>query len=117
MSEKKVKIYLDDILDSIDKIYEFTGDVAREAFYKNTEKQYAVIKCLEIIGEAVRAIPETYKAKNPGIPWKKINAMRNILIHAYGSVDLEEVWRVIEKDLPVLKRKIASLKEKNGSGK
>jgi len=108
---RKISIYLDDILESIEKINNFTKDVNKEEFYANEEKQYAVIRGIEIMGEAARNIPEEFKMKNPDIPWKKINAMRNILIHTYDKVDIEEVWRVIKKDLQELKKKIAVCKE------
>ncbi len=108
---KEISVYINDILESIEKIEEFIRDVSEKDFYVNIEKQYAVIRALEIIGEATsdKNISEEFKTKNPDIQWKKIKAMRNILIHAYGKVDIEEVWRVIKKDLPNLKKKISDL--------
>ncbi len=116
---KEISVYINDILESIEKIEEFIRDVTEKDFCVNIEKQYAVIRALEIIGEATsdENISEEFKTKNPDIPWKKIKAMRNILIHAYGKVDIEEVWRVIEKDLPNLKKQISDLKEKNKEDK
>jgi len=80
---------------SIEKIEEYTTDVNEEEFYKNTFVQDAVLRRLEIIGEAVKNIPDDFRAKYPDIPWRQIAGMRDVLIHAYFGVNLRRVWKVI----------------------
>ncbi len=78
-------------------------------FFKSTLVQDAVIRRLEIIGEASKNIPESFKKEHNNIPWDKMSAMRNILIHEYFGVDLGLVWQVVQKDLPPIKDLIEKL--------
>ena len=104
---KEIKVYLEDILESIQKIKEYTAGVDFAEFDDNTQHQDAVIRRLEIIGEAVKGLPSELKAKYPDIPWKQIAGMRDILIHEYAGVSLKRVWKVVTDDLGPLK-KVAS---------
>ena len=72
--------------------------------------QNAVIRRLEIIGEAVKQIPDSIRNKYPAVPWKNIAGMRDVLIHEYFGVNLDRTWKVVEKNLPLLKREITKLK-------
>ena len=102
-------VYLQDILESIDLIETYTEDLTRSGFLASREKQDAVIRRLEIIGEATRHLPAKTTAAHPEVPWHRIIAMRNRLIHAYGQVDLELTWAVIERELPKLKGQVHML--------
>ncbi len=93
---------LRDIQRSIQNISKYTSQ-GRNSFDENELVQMWVIKHLEIIGEAARAIPQDFKEIHPSIPWKQINGMRNILIHTYFGVDNDVVWTVVEEFLPTLK--------------
>ena len=104
-------VYLQDILGSIDLIEVYTRNLTRSGFLASQEKQDAVIRRLEIIGEATRHLPAETTAAHPEIPWARIIAMRNRLIHAYGRVDLELTWAVVERELPKLKRQVRTLLE------
>ncbi len=97
------------ILDAVVKIEGYTQDMTKDHFLKNFLVQDAVIRNLEVIGEAARTISPEIKDKFPLVPWRKINAMRNKLIHEYSGVDIETVWNVVEFDLPELKRHVMSL--------
>jgi uncharacterized protein with HEPN domain len=99
---------LRDIQEAIDHITKYTGQ-GREAFNQNELIQIWVVRHLEIIGEAVRTLPQDLKDQHPAIPWAKINRMRNILVHACFGVDEDIVWEVVEKDLPRLKASIDAL--------
>ena len=102
-------IYLQDILECIDLIELYTQNLTKSAFLASREKQDAVIRRLEIIGEATRHLPPEITAAHQEIPWPRIIAMRNRLIHAYGQVDLELTWKVVERELPRLKRLVRAL--------
>lgn len=103
--------YLKHIRDAIAKIEAYTTG-GRKAFFQNTMVQDSVIRNLEIIGEAVKNLPAQVKRQNPEVPWRTITALRNVLIHEYFGVDLNIVWRVVAKRLPVLKRHISAILSK-----
>ncbi len=104
--QRDVRVYLDDIRESIAKIEEYTDNVTENDFFENTQLQDSVVRRLEIIGEAVKNIPQEFKDKYPNIPWRDIAGTRNILIHEYFGVNIERVWLVVKNDLPDLKIKI-----------
>lgn len=100
---KKDKVYLKHILDAVSDIEQFMQDVSREDFFKNREKQYAVLRALEIIGEATKNLSSELKSEYSMVDWKKIAGMRDKLIHAYFGVNLPLVWETIQKNIPQLK--------------
>ena len=106
---KRDKPYLQHIYDSISDIEKFIKNVSKKQFFENKEKHYAVIRALEIIGEATKNISRELKATYPKIPWKTIAGMRDKLIHQYFGVKLERLWEVIQKDLPPLKVQISKI--------
>ncbi|MGB9659360.1 MAG: DUF86 domain-containing protein [Nitrososphaerales archaeon] len=101
---RKDKAYLKHILDVILDIEKFTEGITKEGFYENKEKQYAVLRGLEIIGEATKNLSRELKAKHREVQWKDIAGMRDKLIHEYFGVNLELVWETIKKNLPELKK-------------
>ena len=103
-------LFLDDILDSINAIQEFSKGMKKKELLSNRLKQSAIVREIEIMGEAVKNIPSSFREKHPDIPWAKIAGMRDIIIHGYFRVDLDAVWNVIEKDLPSLKKGIEKIK-------
>ncbi len=105
---KDERIYLRHILVAIERIEAYCRN-GRSEFFRNTMIQDAVIRNLEIIGEATRHLTLEITGRCPGIPWRKITALRNVLIHEYFGVDLEIVWRVVQKRLPKLKRSIETI--------
>lgn len=101
--------YINDILNSITEIEEFTKNMNFEAFFKDMKTRHAVVRSLEILGEATKNISQDLKDKNPKIPWKKMAGMRDILAHEYFGIDIKKVWEVKEKELPTLKSLIKTL--------
>ena len=100
-------VYLKHIRDSIAKVETYTA-AGRPAFFQDTMIQDAVIRNLEVIGEAVRNLSPEFRRQHPELPWRSIAALRNVLIHEYFGVDLEIVWRIVQRRLPALKRHIES---------
>jgi uncharacterized protein with HEPN domain len=95
--------YLSDITNALDEIEEFTKDMSYEAFAADRKTINAVIRSLEVLGEATKHIPAAVRKKHPDIPWKNMAAMRDVLIHNYMGVDLKTVWKVAKERLPELK--------------
>jgi len=105
------RVFLSDIHDCIKKIEEYMRGVKREKFLEEIQLQDAVMRRLEIIGEAAKNVSLEVRKKYPDIPWKKMAGLRDVLIHTYFGVNLERVWIVVKYDLPDLKKKIKKILE------
>lgn len=92
--------YLLDILDSSRLAVRYLSDADKAAFFKNLERQDAVIRRLLIVGEAARRVSEETRRQLPDLPWSGMIAMRNFMIHEYDDVDLKVVWDTVHNDLP-----------------
>jgi len=108
--KRDIGLFIEDILNSIKNIEEFSKNLDKEKFSKDNLRQSAIIRQLEIIGEAVKNIPDSFRKKYPKIVWKDIAGFRDVLSHAYFGVNLDRVWRIIEIDLPKLKEEIGRIK-------
>lgn len=100
---------VNDIHDCIIKIEEYIDEVTFDDFKNNEMMVDAVIRKLEVIGEAAAHIPDEIKEQYPDIPWRTMKGIRNILIHEYFGVDNQIIWETVQKDLPDLKDKIIAL--------
>ena len=95
--------YILDIINAMNKGMDFIDSMKREEFIRDEKTVFAVIRAIEIIGEAVKYIPEDVKKEYPKIPWKEIAGMRDKLIHAYFGVNLVRVWKTVKEEIPALK--------------
>lgn len=111
MRSKDALVFIRHILDNIEKVETFSKGLTKETLSKNELKQYAIVRSIEIIGEAVKNIPPSIKNKHSNVPWKDISGTRDILIHHYFGVDLNIVWDIVKKELPKLKQQIKKIKE------
>lgn len=102
-------IYIDHILNSINRILEYISGKDREAFEADQLTQDAVVRQLEVIGEATKRVSKELRSKNPDIPWSDMAGMRDVLIHDYIDVDLGVVWKTASEDIPNLKALILKL--------
>ncbi|MBU1045732.1 DUF86 domain-containing protein [Patescibacteria group bacterium] len=107
--DKDPRPYLNDILESIERIENYVEMTSEENFFQDTQYQDAIIRRLEIIGEATKNLPKDFKNDYPEVPWRKIAGIRDILIHEYFGVNLKRIWKIAEKDLPELKNQILKL--------
>jgi uncharacterized protein with HEPN domain len=106
------KVRLQHILDAISEIENYVKHISIDEFSKSSEKKFASVKQLEIIGEAANRINRETKSNHPEVEWTKIIALRNILVHDYYVIDENIVWNIITVDLPRLKNQIISLAKK-----
>lgn len=105
---KDPRVYLAHILECIEKIERFTAD-GEGRFRQDAMVQDAVLRNFEVIGEAAKRLDNAYRSAHPGIPWRALAGLRDVLIHQYEGVDLERVWAIVEEGLPDLKRAIVDL--------
>lgn len=114
--ERLYRDYLQDMLDTITKAFEFLGDMSLKEFERDDRTAFAVIRALEMLGEAARHIPEEVRSSHPDVPWSDMTGMRNVLIHDYLEVDLETVWLTVRNDLPGAEGKIRRMIEEADNG-
>ena len=98
------KVYLEDILEAASKIRQFTAGLTLSEFSRDAKTLDAVVRNLEIIGEAVKHLPDEVRARSQGVDWKKIAGLRDILIHEYFGVNIEVIWDIVQQKLPQLEQ-------------
>ncbi len=101
--------YIEDIIDSMDKAENFVENMDYQGFMEDSKTIFAVVRTLEIIGEAVKNIPESLRKKYPNIPWRDMAGMRDKLIHEYSGVRLDLLWNTVEVKVPELKPKFQKI--------
>ncbi|MEW5921684.1 MAG: DUF86 domain-containing protein [Bacillota bacterium] len=106
---REPKVYLRDILDSIRKIERYKVRVNQATFKEDELVQDGIIRNLEIIGEAVKKMPDSMKQGSSGLDWKKIAGLRDVLIHGYFTVDLDIVWDIVQNKVPELKAEVLAM--------
>lgn len=103
MMKRDLLEFLEDIAESIAEIESFVVGLDLESFAQKREKVLAVVKLLEIIGEATKKIPNEIREQYPEIPWKSVAGMRDIFVHEYWRIDIDVVWMTVRESLPQLK--------------
>jgi uncharacterized protein with HEPN domain len=103
------RVYLEDILTAIGKIKRYTEGLSKQGFAADDKTIDAVVRNLEVIGEAVKQLPADMRSQEPGIEWQKIAGLRDVLIHQYFGVDVDILWDIIENKLPALEVAVTSL--------
>ncbi len=101
--------YIEDIIDAMDKASSFINGISFEDFKSDDKTIFAVVRAIEIIGEASKQIPESARQKYPEIPWKDMAGMRDVMIHNYISVDKETVWLTANETIPQIRPMIEEM--------
>ena len=107
---RDIALYLCDILTNMAETRNFIGSMTYNEFTAD-RKTYAVVRCLEIIGEATKNVPQEIRALRPAVPWKLMAGMRDKCIHAYFGVKYKTVWEAVKNEIPPIEPLIASLLE------
>jgi uncharacterized protein with HEPN domain len=102
-------VYVDDILDAMNKAETFVAGIGYEQFEADLRTNFAVTRALEIVGEATKRLPASFREQYPHIPWKDMAGMRDKIIHGYDNVNLRIVWDVIKQDIPKIKPQIRQI--------
>ena|SRR5690606_18882645 len=114
---QKDSIRINHKLQAINEVEKYVDEVSYDQFYSNSEKKFAALKQIEIIGEACGHLSMELKSVHPQIDWRVINGSRNISVHEYFGIDFKIVWEIIQNDLPVLKRNFSKIHDQNQRNK
>src|SRR3989338_38166 len=117
MVERSYKDFLQDIFDAMNKAQSFVSSMEYEVFKNDDKTAYAVVRALEVIGEATKHVPENLRQKYPGVPWQDMAGMRDVLIHAYFGVDIETVWLTVTEKISQIKPLIEKVLKETGNEK
>ncbi len=114
MSERTDREFLSDILEAIRRIKVYTAGMTYQAFLEDTKTQDAVLRNLEIIGEATKNLSRELRKRHPQVPWKAMAGVRDRLIHDYFGVNLDIVWQIVSAELPEVASQVESILKKEG---
>jgi uncharacterized protein with HEPN domain len=110
--KRNVEIYIKDIIEYMERAENHIKNFQLDQFLKDDKTCDAVIRCIEVIGEATKNIPEEIRISYPSISWRDLAGMRDKIIHSYFTVDFETVWLVVKEDIPRLKPMVKKVLEK-----
>lgn len=109
MPKRDPDLLIEDMLASIRKIERYTSGMSQELFLQDEKTIDAVVRNLEILGEATRQLPEDFAVQHSDVPWRQIAGLRNRIVHDYFGLDLEIIWQVIQRDLPQFRARLEDL--------
>lgn len=104
MSNRTIHLLVNDMLEAIDRILQYKQDLPFDTFSNDQKTIDAVVRNLEIIGEAANRLPEEFKEKHSEIEWYKIVGLRHRIVHEYFGIDIQLIWQILQSDLPVLRK-------------
>jgi uncharacterized protein with HEPN domain len=111
MSKRDPRLLIQDMVDSIEKIERFITGFSFEEFNADDRTIDAVVRNLEITGEAASRLPEEYRNSQPQIEWAKVIGLRNRIVHAYFGLDVQIIWSILQNDLPPFKAQLEKLRD------
>jgi len=107
MSKRPIDLLLSDMLDAIHRVEQYTGGMSFDAFSKDQKSIDAVVRNLEIIGEAANRLPDDFKERHSSVEWHKVVGLRHRIIHEYFGIDLQIIWQIVHVDLPTLRHTLS----------
>ncbi len=110
MSVRPVDLLLVDIWEAIEKIEQYTDKLDHDSFIVDDKTLDAVVRNLEVIGEASNRLPEDFKSQHGDLEWRRIVGLRHRIVHDYFGIDLEIIWQILQEDLPTFKQRLADLR-------
>lgn len=111
MSKRPVDLLLDDIVESIERVEQYIKGISFEEFVKDQKTIDAVVRNLEIIGEAASRLPDDFKGRHSNIEWHKVVGLRHRIVHVYFGIDLQIIWEIVQKDLPLLLQDLSRIRD------
>jgi len=111
---RTIPLLLGELVEAAELVARYTAGLSFDEFAASTEKQDAVVRRLVVIGEAVKGLPEPFRARYPEVPWRSIAGTRDVLVHEYFRVDLALAWEMVQADLPQLVRNVRSIMATEG---
>jgi uncharacterized protein with HEPN domain len=111
--EREWRFYIDDMITFAEKVLAYTEDMDQRAFTESSITFDAVLRNLELIGEAATRVPDDFRQSHPEIPWRMVIATRNRLIHAYLGIDSDIIWSIIRDDIPSLREALEKLSKES----
>lgn len=116
MANRNEIVFIEDILECIQKIQNYIKNITETEFQNDSEKQGAIIRRIEIMGEATKKISSQTRKKYPNIPWKEMAGMRDVVIHEYFGISINLIWKVATKEIQEIKPEIEKILKDNDSG-
>ena len=110
MSKRSARVLVDDMWEAMERVEQYTAKMSQEAFLRDLRTSDAVVRNLEIIGEAANQLPADFKQQHADVEWIKIVGLRHRIVHDYFDIDLQLVWQILQKDLPAFKAKLQRLR-------
>jgi len=111
MSRRAPPLLVDDIWEAIEKVERYVSGLRHDDFVTDEKTVDSVVRNLEIIGEAANRLPESFTSQHPEIEWRQIIGLRNRIVHDYFNIDVEIVWEIIQRDLPMFKSKLSLIRD------
>jgi len=109
MSNRPIRLLIDDMLEAIGRIEQYTKNISFDNFSNDQKTIDAVVRNLEIIGEAANRLPEEFKEKHSDVEWYKIVGLRHRIVHEYFGIDIQIIWQILNNDLPVLRKDLSRI--------
>ncbi len=109
MSKRPIDLLLNDMLDAIDRIEQYTRGLSYEKFSDDQKSVDAVVRNLEIIGEVANRLPSDFKEKHSDVEWRKVIGLRHRIVHEYFGIDIQIIWQILCKDLKVLRENLSQI--------
>ena len=109
MSNRPIHLLIDDMLDAISRIEQYTKNLSYKIFSDDQKTIDAVVRNLEIIGEAANRLPEDFKERHSEIEWYKIVGLRHRIVHEYFGIDIQIIWQILNSDLPELRKELSKI--------